>query len=133
MTTLTQQDIARLERRLRERRDELLREIDNAKREAQTEDAIAAVAPVRDPGDESVAELAASSNLTILDREAHELREVEAALERIREGTYGFCEDCGREIERERLEAYPTATRCIEDQQRYERSRAGGVDVTPSL
>lgn len=131
--SLSPQDITRLEQRLRERRKELLREMDNARREAQTEDAIAAVAPVRDPGDESVAELAASANLTLLDREASELREVEAALERIREGTYGRCQDCGREIERERLEAYPTATRCIEDQQRYERSRAGGVDVTPSL
>lgn len=133
MSKLTQQDIARLERRLRERREALRRDIENARREAQTDDAIAAVAPVRDPGDESVAELAASANLTLLDREVQELREVEAALERIREGTYGLCEDCGREIERERLEAYPTATRCIEDQQRYERQRAGGVDITPSL
>jgi DnaK suppressor protein len=133
MANLTQQDISRLERRLRERREELLREIDTARREAQTDDAIAAVAPVRDPGDESVAELAASANLTMLDREVSELHEVEAALERIREGSYGRCEECGREIERERLEAYPTGTRCIEDQTRYERNRAGGVDISPSL
>lgn len=133
MANLTQQDIARLERRLRERREALLREIDAARRAAHTDDAIAAVAPVRDHGDESVAELAASANLTMLDREVSELREVEAALERIREGTYGRCEECGCEIERERLEAYPTATRCIEDQTRYERNRAGGVDISPSL
>lgn len=43
-----------------------------------------------------------------------ELEQVELALERVREGTYGKCEDCGRRIAAERLEALPTARRCIE-------------------
>src|SRR5262245_54504601 len=42
------------------------------------------------------------------------LREVEAALERVHSGEYGMCEDCGNEINPERLEALPTARRCIE-------------------
>jgi len=40
------------------------------------------------------------------------LREVKRALERIKKGTYGKCIKCGREIDRKRLEALPTATTC---------------------
>jgi RNA polymerase-binding protein DksA len=51
----------------------------------------------------------------------HELKEVEAALERIEQGTYGRCEACGRPIPDERLEAVPAARYCLEDQARLER------------
>jgi DnaK suppressor protein len=133
MTSLTPQDIPRLEQRLRERREALRRDVDRARAEARTDDAITAVGEVRDPGDESAAELAASANLTMLDRDASELREVEAALQRIRGGTYGCCLECGRDIGRERLDAYPTATRDVDCERRLERQRAGGVDISPSL
>jgi RNA polymerase-binding protein DksA len=48
------------------------------------------------------------------------LGEIDAALKRIDEGTYGRCEACGREIAPERLEARPWATLCIDDQRRRE-------------
>lgn len=41
------------------------------------------------------------------------LREAEEALERLRAGTYGICEDCGAAISGDRLRALPTARRCI--------------------
>ena len=43
------------------------------------------------------------------------LREVDEALARIADGTYGTCAVCGREIPSERLEAVPWATLCIDD------------------
>jgi len=43
------------------------------------------------------------------------LREVETALARIEDGTYGTCAVCGRPIAPERLEALPWATLCIDD------------------
>lgn len=43
-----------------------------------------------------------------------QLAEIEAARERIRAGTYGICEGCGEPIAPGRLEARPTARRCIE-------------------
>jgi DnaK suppressor protein len=49
------------------------------------------------------------------------LREVEEALARIDEGTYGTCRVCGREIPQERLEAVPWATLCIDDARRLGR------------
>jgi DnaK suppressor protein len=58
-------------------------------------------------------------------RDAEEVRDISAAQARIAAGTYGTCIDCGRPIGKKRLEAYPTAKRCIEDQQRREKLRAG--------
>ena len=46
-------------------------------------------------------------------REGKYLKQVENALERIEEGTYGVCFDCQQLIPTARLEAVPTATRCV--------------------
>jgi len=43
----------------------------------------------------------------------HEIRQIQAALKRISEGTYGICVHCGEDIDPKRLEALLTATRCI--------------------
>lgn len=43
------------------------------------------------------------------------LRDVERALEKLDEGTYGACDVCGRPIAPERLEAIPWAVLCVED------------------
>lgn len=45
---------------------------------------------------------------------------VALALQRLDEGKYGICVDCGEEIEPARLDAVPEAVRCIKDQRRYE-------------
>jgi DnaK suppressor protein len=50
----------------------------------------------------------------------HLLAEIGAALGRIDDGTYGLCASCGRPISRERLEAVPYATLCIDDQRALE-------------
>lgn len=42
------------------------------------------------------------------------LREIDAALEKIEKGTYGVCTECGREIEEERLKAFPAAATCAD-------------------
>ncbi len=49
------------------------------------------------------------------------LVEVEAALARIDDGTYGTCVVCGRPIDEERLRAVPYATLCIDDKRAQER------------
>lgn len=51
----------------------------------------------------------------------HLLAEIEGALRRIDEGTYGTCVVCGREIPQERLEAVPWASLCIDDKRAQER------------
>ena len=49
------------------------------------------------------------------------LGEIDAALKRIDDGTYGSCTNCGGQIPEERLEALPWATLCIECQREQER------------
>jgi len=50
----------------------------------------------------------------------HLLAEIEAALGRIDDGSYGRCVNCGRPIAAERLEAVPYATLCIDDKRAVE-------------
>ena len=52
----------------------------------------------------------------------HLLTEIEEALVRIDDGTYGFCARCGRPIGEARLEAVPYATLCIDDKRAQERA-----------
>jgi DnaK suppressor protein len=52
----------------------------------------------------------------------HVLAEIDNALERIDDGTYGLCVSCGGPIGVERLEAVPYATLCIDDKRALERS-----------
>jgi len=49
------------------------------------------------------------------------LTEIEDALGRIADGTYGTCAACGRPIDAERLEAVPYATLCVDDKRAQER------------
>jgi RNA polymerase-binding transcription factor DksA len=59
---------------------------------------------------------------------------VEQALQRLADGKYGICVDCGKEIPAERLKAMPEAIRCVEDQRRYEAlNRETGGPVTDPL
>ncbi len=47
------------------------------------------------------------------ERERAELAEIDAALQRIEDGTFGICQDCGIPIERGRLRALPEARLCL--------------------
>ncbi|HEU4573069.1 MAG TPA: TraR/DksA C4-type zinc finger protein [Candidatus Limnocylindrales bacterium] len=55
-------------------------------------------------------------DLALRDRNAAQLAEVEAALARLDDGTYGTCVRCGRPIAPERLDALPWAAHCIDCQ-----------------
>ena len=58
---------------------------------------------------------------TLEENSEHVLAEIDAALKRIEDGTYGQCTNCGKEIAPERLEARPWATLCIDCQRQRER------------
>ena len=59
-------------------------------------------------------------------RDTRELDDIGGALKRIDDGSYGECIDCGEDIPRPRLEANPSAARCIPCQEKLE-AREGGV------
>jgi RNA polymerase-binding protein DksA len=58
---------------------------------------------------------------TLEENAEHLLADIDAALQRIEEGTYGICTNCGKQISEERLEARPWATLCIDCQRERER------------
>ena len=74
-----------------------------------------------DTGDESMANALADFNVARLDRQVQGVRDIEAAFLRIKEGKYGVCMDCGDDIGFTRLQAYPTAKRCIICQEKREK------------
>lgn len=55
-------------------------------------------------------------DMAILNNLEEQVSEIEKALARVEEGTYGTCEACGKPIGDERLEVVPTARYCVEDQ-----------------
>ena len=65
-------------------------------------------------------------DLTILEHIEAELSDVEHALHRLDDGTYGSCEACGRPISADRLEAMPAARFCLDDQALAERETRKG-------
>jgi RNA polymerase-binding protein DksA len=73
-------------------------------------------------GDVASATLDREIDYSLGDNSEQVLAEIDAALKRIDDGTYGVCTKCGREIAPERLEARPWAALCIEDARSSERA-----------
>lgn len=65
-------------------------------------------------------------DLSILEQVEAELADVEHALRRLDDGTYGTCEACGKVIDDARLEALPAARFCLDDQSKAEREARAG-------
>jgi RNA polymerase-binding protein DksA len=59
-------------------------------------------------------------DLSILDTVEGELADIELALQRLDDGTYGTCEACGKPIGDDRLEAMPATRFCVDDQAKAE-------------
>jgi DnaK suppressor protein len=72
--------------------------------------------------DTATATLDREIDYTLEENSTRVLSEIDAALRRIEDGTYGTCANCGREIATERLEAYPWASLCIDCKRQAERS-----------
>ena len=67
-----------------------------------------------------LADILTDLDIATVTRDVGELAEVDGALARIAEGGYGTCSDCGEPIGWPRLNAQPTAERCIACQQKLE-------------
>jgi DnaK suppressor protein len=62
-------------------------------------------------------------DLAMTDRDVVAVAAIDAALQRLAQGDYGSCKDCGDEIPLARLRLAPTAQRCIACETRFERSQ----------
>jgi DnaK suppressor protein len=112
------------ERRIRSRIAELKAELRGDVARSREESFAAVAGEVRDAGDQSVADVIADTDQAELGRDLDELRELEAALERLQAGVYGLCEDCGEDIDARRLRVELAARRCVPCQEKRERTYA---------
>ena len=71
--------------------------------------------------DRATEEMERSFELRARDRERKLINNIDAALKRIDEGSYGYCEETGDPIGIKRLEARPVATLCLEAQEMHEK------------
>ena len=113
--------------RLHARRSALRAEI-QAKLNTQDDPALLGLRNrMEDIDDWAVADLETALDVAEVSRNAAELQEVDAALARLDDGTYGACLECGAPIPSARLDAYPMAARCIACQELLETAmrRAG--------
>jgi RNA polymerase-binding transcription factor DksA len=128
---LTDKQSRELRAVLDERSRVLREEIRQALLDTEEEHFVDLAGQVRDLEEASVADLLVDLDLSLMDMQVDELRDIDAALIRMRTGAYGECIDCGDEVALERLRAWPTAKRCHPCQERYERSHGG--HATPSI
>ncbi len=72
--------------------------------------------PVRaaDPSDRASLEAESNFSLRVRDRERKLILKARRALDRIKDGSYGYCDNCGEPINKSRLRARPEASLCIE-------------------
>ena len=131
MTSLNAEQSTTMRARLRERASQLRAEIRSTLERSADETHVGIAEQVRDDEDDSFSNLIVDLNLAEIDRDAGELRRIDTALARINEGSYGQCESCGQDIPQARLQAEPTALRCVRCQELFEKTHA--VGATPRL
>lgn len=114
-------------------RDVLVRRRD-ALRKAMAGD-LSLLRELRDQGPGDVLDAAVDTaqdelNSQLLEVESRELVQIEDALERLKAGTFGLCEECEKPIPLNRLQALPYATECIECKRKSERRGVSDGNVS---
>jgi DnaK suppressor protein len=131
MPELTDKQIQKLRQHMLDRQRLLVDEVKEQRSRTLEDGSEDVLGGVGDAGDESVQRMVVDLHLQEAGRDLEELRDIDAALERIEGNEYGECEQCGADIGFPRLEVQPTATRCIECQAQYEKTHA--AKNTPTL
>lgn len=85
------------------------------------------------PADQATETFEREKDLSILESTDEQLRDIELALARIEDGSYGTCEVCGRPIGDERLRAKPSARLCIDHQREAERNLSPSGRLTDAI
>ena len=98
----------------RERLQTLMREREHEVSDSETGSISELSSMDQHQGDTGTETFEREKDFSILEQLEAEISDLDAALKKIDEGTYGTCEVCNKEIEPERLEAMPGTRTCIE-------------------
>ena len=107
-----------LKKMLQDRRRELLHEVQGRIRDARTD--ITKERQVLDQGESSEVDVQEGIEFALIQMKAETLNQVDVALRRLNERTYGVCFECGDEIAERRLKALPFAVRCKDCEEAHE-------------
>ncbi len=107
-------DLNVIKRELLERRQELEEKLAQMSKEKVSDD------QVQDPGDQAISSTMELLKSSFEDAEIQEIKRIERALQKINDGTYGICVDCGEEISEKRLKSNLNAARCLACQEAFE-------------
>ena len=105
---------------LLDRRQEVLKEIEELIGHRLSDDAQNRVDSVPDIGDQALLDSERGRDISILEMRNRMRQNIDEALIRLDEGAYGICYDCGVEISEKRLKAVPFARRCVACQAKEE-------------
>jgi len=97
---------------LEERRREIMSEVQGRMRDVRAEGAGSTVQCVLDAAESSEADIQDEIEFALIQMKAETLNRIDEALRRLDEATYGYCFECGEEINEKRLRALPFAVRC---------------------
>jgi len=123
---MRQRDLKSFRKLLTRQLDKLLMEAEKTKDQVKK-----AEEPSSDPMDQASTVLDMDFLLRLRDRERKLMVKIKGALERIENGTFGICEECGEKISEKRLRARPVATLCIDCKHEQEVSEGRGRHSEP--
>lgn len=109
-----------LRKMLLERRQSVLKEIEQLLGHHLSDEMQLRVDSVPDVGDQALLDSERGRDISILEMRNRVRQQIDDALMRLEEGNYGFCADCGVEISEKRLKAVPFARRCVACQEKEE-------------
>lgn len=121
---LTPAQIVRFAERIDARKRLLMGEIRHVLARSSADQAADRLDGTGDSGDVAAASLLRDITESEIIRDVGEVRDIAAAEQRLATGRYGICVDCEEPIRYKRLDAYPTAKRCLACQERREKLQA---------
>lgn len=111
--------LAKLKKKLLAERERLL----NTAASSRKGEFAIATDDLADEADLTSVELSQGVVFTLREKEHRTMAEIDEALQRMEEGTYGLCEECEEQIGAKRLEIFPTARLCIAHQEEQEKRK----------
>ena len=123
MNSLDMLNIEKLESRLRLERKELLDRIQAQLHRSDDPQQLALANHLSEVDDWAIADLQGDIDIAILGHELSGLRDIDVALKRIADGSYGTCASCNDQIDQNRLHVQPTARLCLACKLAFEKRR----------
>ena len=114
-------DLNKIRSEIESKRDAILSKIKRLRHDdpfAQTDRSL-----IVEPGTDASALFGHEQVVVLEGKLRDELKEIERALTKVKKGTYGVCEKCGKQIDIARLMAKPTAIYCLRDEREMEKKK----------